>query len=389
MARRHRNDSRRLVLLALAVAAAGVPAGCRGEGGGGPGRSLGSDTAPDGWSAIAPAPFGGRASALAVWTGTELLVVGGYASDVCPPTADCAREGTAVADAAAYDPGRDRWRELARAPLPIADGHAVWLGDRALFVVDGETTTLLYDPDSDTWARGADLPSSVHDGGLAVTPTGAVRFSYDQRPGAERATDFAFDATRGAWSPLPHDPFGESYDRSVAWHDDRLWLLSMSVEHHFGAIDGRPSRLAVLDDGAWRVVDAATPPVGQLQWILSQGDLLVVAENRDPAGPSRAYDAARDEWREVMPPVEGPPRDAACRLGQSAAGPHWITGGDRLVSAVPAAALVVPPCPGHAAFPVVAWAGERLVVWGGVPEMTSDDPTADGLVWTPPAPDQE
>lgn len=53
-----------------------------------------------------------------------------------------------------------------------------------------------------------------------------------------------------------------------------------------------------------------------------------------------------------------------------------------------ASALVVPPCPGHAAYQVVARAGERLVMWGGVPEMTSGDPTADGLVWSPPAPDQ-
>lgn len=327
----------------------------------------------------------GCAGALATWTGAELLVVGGHADHVCPPAADCLRRDTATSGAAAYDPDRDSWRILSSAPEPIAEGHAVWLGEQALFVADGGTTTLLYEPASDTWTRAADLPAPVYDGGLALTPTGAVRFAYDQRPDRSRATDFAYDAARDRWTALPHDPFGESYDRSVAWHDGRLWLLSMGVEHHFDAIEGSPSRLAVLEGGRWRVVDPSTPTVTQLQWVVAQGDLLVVAGDRGLGGPSRSYDPRSDAWRELAS-VDGPPRDAACELGPPAAGPAWITAGDRLLSASPADAVVVPPCPGHAGLHTVAWAGERLVVWGGVATMTSGKPVADGLVWSPPAP---
>ncbi|MFD0806427.1 hypothetical protein ACFQ0K_10055 [Nocardioides caeni] len=345
-------------------------------------RASGSTPLPstDGWQPIAESPLGGRANAVAVWTGEELVVAGGEAQPVCPPAADCASAGRSSNAAAAYDPETDTWRELPPAPRAFASGLGVWLGSRALFVTSRSATFLL-DPANGVWSRGPRVPGYVDGGGLVPAGDDVVRFSYSSR--GDGPTDHRFDTATGTWVTLPADPFGESYDRSMAWLDGRLWLLSMDVEHHFDAHEGSPSRLAVLEDGHWRVVDAETPDMTQQQWLVPQGDLLVAAENRDPAARNWAYDPTADTWHEL---ASGEPGNGECRLGAASAGPSWITAGDRLVSSQPADALEVPSCPGHEYYHLVAWAGDRLILWGGVPSVTSSEPTGDGLVWVPRQP---
>lgn len=402
-AARHRRSVRRTVLAAVAavlvIVAAGTALGVIGPDGrdddpARPAVPSGPDAAPtDGWAPIAVSPLAGAARAVGVWTGQELVVAGGEVAPVCPPMADCTTSGTPTTQAAAYDPAEDTWRLLPPAPEAIGPGFGAWVGDRALFVGATSGVTLLLDPETGRWERAADLPGRVSDGGLVVVPgadgrNDAVRFSYDQRTGP---SDYRFDSATRTWAPLPADPFGESYDRSLAWSDGRLWLLSMAAEHHFDAYEGRPSRLAVLEGDRWRVVDAATPDLTQLQWLVPQGHLLVAAENRDPAARNRTYDPATGEWDEPVPADERPAAlpgspGAGCSLGDAAAGPAWITAGDRLVSALPADALAVPPCPDHAAYALVAWAGNRLILWGGLPSPDSSEPGNAGVAWVPRAP---
>ncbi|XBB66927.1 hypothetical protein ABFU82_22885 [Nocardioides sp. WV_118_6] len=405
-AARHRRSVRMTVLGAVAavlvIVAAGTVLGVVGPDGRDdqtrPAGPSGRDVAPTGdWAPIAASPLAGSANAVGVWTGTELVVAGGEEGPVCPPIADCYRSGTPSAQAAAYDPAADTWRLLPPAPQPLGPGFGVWLGDRALLVGAASGVTLLLDPATGTWEQVQDVPGHVIDGGLVVIPSkdvkdgadDAVRFSYDKRGTA--SPDYRFDGATGTWAPLPADPFGESYDRSMAWFDGRLWLLSMAAENHVGAYDGKPSRLAVLEGDRWRVVDPATPDLTQGQWLIPQGVLLVAAENSDPPARNQAYDPATGTWREFVPADHGHPGlpdapDAGCLLGAAAAGPAWITAGDRLVSALPPDALEVPRCPGHAAYQVVAWAGERLILWGGLPAQDSSEPVNDGLVWVPRRP---
>jgi hypothetical protein len=101
----------------------------------------------------------------AVWTGTEMLVWGG-SIDADPPVT-----GTG----AAYDPVARTWREISTVGAPGArHSHAaVWTGTRMLVwggygVSEYESTGGLYDPATDTWQ-----PTS-----MSGAPTGRTEFAY-------------------------------------------------------------------------------------------------------------------------------------------------------------------------------------------------------------------
>jgi N-acetylneuraminic acid mutarotase len=104
------------------------------------------------WSPMAPAPtrLGPRDTAAGVWTGEELLVWGGYGrSQECTP---CLH-----ADGGAYDLATDTWTPIAGSPLSGRGGHrAVWTG-RDMVVWGGYDTEMRadgarYRPSADTWA---------------------------------------------------------------------------------------------------------------------------------------------------------------------------------------------------------------------------------------------
>jgi hypothetical protein len=80
------------------------------------------------WRTLPPAPITPRRLAAAVWAGDRLLVWGGIRN----------LSGGRLAypdDGAAYDPGSNRWRPLAKAPVPgRAMALTVWTGDRAIFI---------------------------------------------------------------------------------------------------------------------------------------------------------------------------------------------------------------------------------------------------------------
>lgn len=76
-----------------------------------------SDETPSQWRPIAESPLLARSGAVAVWTGSEMVVFGGDTGPPCPPGARCI--GPTVdelaLDGAAYDPDTDSWRPVAGA----------------------------------------------------------------------------------------------------------------------------------------------------------------------------------------------------------------------------------------------------------------------------------
>ena len=76
------------------------------------------------WRELPAPPLSPRANAQAVWTGHEVVVVGGE-TEPCPPGADCAILPDDLRDGAAYDPGTDRWHRIAQAPVSVGPGLIV------------------------------------------------------------------------------------------------------------------------------------------------------------------------------------------------------------------------------------------------------------------------
>ena len=150
------------------------------------------DPAADTWTPVSTtgAP-GARAQHVAVWTGSEMIVWGGYAM---PSEAD------PLGDGAIYDPATDAWRPMsaAGAPSPRVDPAAAWLVDKMIVWGGdgGQDDGYLYDPVADSWSAMA----------TADAPEARTRFAFaatDDPPGLFVWGGSFTSASGSMWTPEP------------------------------------------------------------------------------------------------------------------------------------------------------------------------------------------
>ena len=165
-------------------------------------RDLAFAPATNNWRELAPSPLTARMDAPIAWTGHEAIVVAGF--DSRP------RQGNGVPalGAGAYDPTTDTWRTIAEPPdLTSGDGlinKALWTGTEV--IVWGERRAALtarwlaYNPITDTWRELAPPP---------VTTLGAGRQAWAVHShGTIIALGFlgqaaALDLAANQWQQLP------------------------------------------------------------------------------------------------------------------------------------------------------------------------------------------
>ena len=148
-AARHRAGSVPARVAAALLAAAAVLAACADEAP--PPNQVGTAAS---WRPLAATGMAGRFTHAAVWTGTEMVVWGGFDNT------------SYFDDGGAYDPATDTWRTVPKGPLgPRAvRASAVWTGTEML-VWGGEGGTqggngdgAAYDPAADSWRPLAAAP---------------------------------------------------------------------------------------------------------------------------------------------------------------------------------------------------------------------------------------
>jgi hypothetical protein len=154
------------------------------------------------WRELPTPPLSPRGEARMVWTGHEVIVLGGT-TEVCPPTADCGPSpaGASPRDGAAYDPSTNTWRRIAPPPvdptgaqLAVANGVVV-LEDYSV----QRSRWFTYDPDRDRWSRIGHVPPGVGDLLSAV----GSRVYVDRGRGVA-----SYDVTSSDWSLIPPDRIG-------------------------------------------------------------------------------------------------------------------------------------------------------------------------------------
>jgi hypothetical protein len=167
------------------------------------------DPAADTWRPLPPAPIEGRAP-LSVWTGGELLVWG-----------TSLRVEDRPRDGAAYDPATNSWQVIPEAPIELTDATAVWTGTEMIVfgaALHGgnhaETAMAIgaaYDPATDTWRRIADSDLSPQASTAAWNSREMIAWDYLN-------ASAAYDPAADAWRPLRRVPLdeGECSPRSVA-----------------------------------------------------------------------------------------------------------------------------------------------------------------------------
>ena len=362
--------------LVVAVALVAAVAGCGNQKAGEQAAHTGSDGH---WTQVAASPLSPRESATAVWTGREVLVLGGDISP-CPPNADCVAptEPPPRHQAAAYDPASDSWRLLADPPVSlgfvqqpaVAGGIVYLLADAG----QGATRLLGYDPKNDRWSEPAPAPGDV--GGLVGVGSQLVAYQGSHENGV--APDSIYDPDKDTWSALPASPLGSGSGRTmVALDDHRLVLLDLELVPNPNA--ERPSlyRAAVLDltDRSWRrMPDSEVVGVGGL-WLPSGGLLVNPATESYDGGEvgnwGRSYPAGGildpDSGRWSALPATAPPQPQQQHVGTVAGDGVVVTGNSVLhVRDQSWAALPDLPALHDVMSAATVWAGDRLFVWGGV-----------------------
>lgn len=338
---------RRLLLPVLVLSLSALPACAEG-----PAQSPAPTSAAPVWERLPDLPLTERDGPVVVWTGAEVLAVGGNVGPACPPGADCVTPTSAV-DGAALDVATGTWRRIADAPRPIPPySQRALVGD--LLFVKADPALLAYDLVEDRWQEVQARVNAWYD--LVADGDRLVLVSGSDEQGVRR--DLAYEPSTGAWSRLPDDPLGPSFDRRIVSTSRGLLLQAHDLVDSPGA-GAHPSYIeaALLDRGTgtwrtfgpsdqlgttWSVVgDRAVAlslggsdgggddPDGDYgRWIPSGGrlDLVTGTWSRLPrapkegsggwpveapgsrliAGEGYVYDDAGETWLRIPPPSGGP-----------------------------------------------------------------------------------
>lgn len=338
-----------------------------------------------GWYTVPDLPVEPRDEPLVVWTGDEVLVVGGATGPPCPPGADCER-GDARRDGAALDPLTGTWRRIADAPRDVGFARGAVVGEDVFVVVDsdGPAVLLSYRVAQDRWQE---WPVPVDDLGTPVADGDSVVFVAGSH---ERGVspDHVLDVATGSWSVLAQDPLGPAFDRVLTPTPDGLVLVARELVPDPGSGGPALAQAALLDrtDSTWTRLPG-TGQIGGWTWTWT-GTRLVAPELGEADGGEvnpwdRAYpyggsiDLPDGGWSPLPNPPQ-PRTDAWVphTLGDRFAASAGYVYDDDDQSWTPLARPEGGPDDAGAA----VWAGDRLVVVGGV-SWSGSSGTRDAATW--------
>jgi hypothetical protein len=193
------------------------------------------DAAVQRWEPLPPSPLEGRSGSAFAWTGQELLIWGGWDGGF--------RDPPYFGDGAAYDPVSGTWRMLSAAPIDARTAFSVWTGeemivwgstDRADRRLDGAA----YDPITNAWRIIADGPIDITDGSAVWTGDEMIVFgaaldsnNHSDTPTAVAA---AYDPAADAWRELPPSDLSPQA-MTAAWLNGEL--IAWDYDHGTAAYD--------------------------------------------------------------------------------------------------------------------------------------------------------
>jgi hypothetical protein len=209
------------------------------------------------WRKLPVAPLSPRFNPELVWTGHDVLVIGGDPAD------ESADGPGYAAGEAAYDPSSNRWRKLPA--MPSTAGHDVrhlraMATDRGIYVgqmwqhitTDGDTTTLdagvdfvVYDAVHNTWSRYATSAATLNDqppgldgvtvagDGLLVLPGQGWHSDESMRPPAFDQHGYRLDLASSTWTAMPAGPI-DATDPLGVWTGSALLEYTGTIGSSLG-----------------------------------------------------------------------------------------------------------------------------------------------------------
>jgi Kelch motif len=331
---------------------------------------------------------GARREHAAVWSGTELLVVGGTScggrcgpGPIPPPGW---RQG------GRYNTVTNTWRSMADPPTTSIDA-AVWDGSEMLTFGEGG---LAYDPVRDAWrtlpATGA--PAARTQG--VVVWTGAEMLVWG---GSGAAGDFAdgarFNPTTNTWRPIsPNGAPGPRFNPVGVWTGSQLLVWG-----------GQDVGTALSDGAAYDPATDTWVPISSdgeptlrsaAAGVWSGSELLIWGGTASPGAilDGARYDPALDRWATIA--TDGGPDQAVAHTAAVWDGFElliWVN--DHGMAYDPAADRWRPLPTQGAPSPRIStelplasvWTGAEWIIWGGL-SLATLETLDDGAGYFPPPP---
>jgi len=318
----------------------------------------------------------------AVWTGSEMIVLGGR---------DAA--STAIIDVAAYDPATDRWRALPDVPKPSSPpALAVSTGNTVVFFGDRGYELDLRDPSSLTWSELAvpsfEFPHRFASSCIFASTTkevlvwGGVATTLDKH----FSDGAAWSSVTRTWRRIASAPLSARSSHSTIW-DGRRMIVAGGADDttHFGdAAAYDPST------DSWQALGKFAPPDATVSMVHAGGDgLAFVFGGTDTM---RFSDFGAFLRGTTWTPILTPPR-GVLPLAARTSGVAWLDGGDFYFFGGENGAILAdgatyspittmwralprkPPASTHSS---VVWTGDRAILWGG---LTKDGPSRAGWIF--------
>lgn len=169
---------------------------------------------------LPPSPLSPRSFAAWAWTGSALIVWGGW---------DGAE--TFFNDGAVFEPATQQWHPMSAPPLAPRAPLFAWTGDE-LFVAgtsvrvdDPPTDGAMYDPAEDTWRVITPMPIELTDATAVWTGTEVIGFGSALFGGNHAATEnaigAAYDPSDDVWRRLPDSALSPQAT-TASWDGERL-----------------------------------------------------------------------------------------------------------------------------------------------------------------------
>ncbi len=271
-----------------------------------------------GWAELAAGTLSSRTGQTAVWTGSELLVWGGFSINGL----------TDDGGIFALSDGVGSWRDIAAAPITGTRTPAtVWTGDE-LFVFTGAAA--MYQPATDLWRQLA-YPGVTPSHPLAAAWTGSeiVVIGYEVHP--PEASDALFATAYGprgeCCRPLPPPPIHVTYGQAV-WTGEHVLLVG-------GFAPDDIAMLAAYDPVAATWLELEPPPLSGADRLAATwtGDRLVVVDRHLDSAAWTPEDGWRALGRAPIEPAGCFPQTAAadgrvflwyCRQAAVLDGGTWV-----------------------------------------------------------------
>ena len=307
-----------------------VLAGC-GFGGSAEIRAVGS------WQRLPDAPLSPREAAMGVWTGREVLILGGSGDTPTPPGAGSSRKPKPpLRDGVAFSPRTRSWRPIAPAPIGLESFFPTAVVRRSVYIAvprnPGVRHTrmdlLKYRPQANRWER---LPSPPRRNYTLVGVAGRLLAAGPER-GPVPLSLFQFERRARRWRELPRPPMRGA----ITWNDRRLVIIGFdpAADHFPNPPLARAATLR-FGDAAWRrLPDSDHVPWGHGFWV-RVGTRLVSPElgiGNERYSFGRPYggilDPERGIWSE-LPNVPEPSEERGTEFGTG------VLTRDRLVGGIP------------------------------------------------------